>query len=130
MPHQEGGQRGAHHVAHGDIKQRNQEHERPDHAALHESQLLGHGILPGSGLGFCPRLLRQGGPVSRLYHRVDNIPEGDGPLVIFGHHGVGQQVDRGGFYPLQLIDHLLHMSGTGGAGHTCNVELLFCHFFT
>ncbi len=76
VPHQKGGQRRAHHVAHGDIEQRNQEHKGPDHPVLHPRQLLGHNVLCGGRLGLCACLLRQGCPVSGLYYRLDNILSG------------------------------------------------------
>ena len=80
-------------------------------------------------LPYCCRPLRQGSAISGLYYRCYNILWGYNFLVVLRRHGVGQQIHRGGFHPLQLVHRLLHVGGTGGACHPRDVKFLLCHRF-
>ena len=114
----------AHHVAHGDVEQGDEEGEGPDHPMLHLGQLAGHHVLlPDGGRGG-PRRLGQGGPVAGVLHRRDNGLRGGGVLVVCHLHGVGQEAHVHLRHPIQPAHRLLHVGGAGGAGHAGHVESL------
>ena len=122
---EEGGQGPAHHVAHGDIEQGRQEHQRGEEAALHAGGLLRHDVS-GPGYGGRGRLARrsgEGGAVARLLHGVDDLV-GGGLVGIFHQHGVAQQVDVAGLHAGHAVHGLLHMGGAGCAGHACYIKFL------
>ena len=123
---EEAGEGSAQHVAHGDVEKRDQEHKGPDEAVLHGGQLGLHlGLRPlRLDLDRFPGLLRQGSPVARVDHRLDDAVGGEGALVVVHRHGVGHQADLRLADGIQLVDGLLYMRRARRAGHAGDVEFL------
>ena len=116
-------------MAHGDVEQGDQKDEGPDQPVLHGGELLLHpGLGPGSG-GLDGGCLGQGGSIARVDNGVDDAAGGEDVLVVLDVHGIGHQADLGFLDTIQPADCLLHMSGAGGAGHACDIELLL-HYIT
>ena len=114
----------AHHMAHGDIEQGNQENEGPHQPVFHPGQLLGHDVLLGCCLGL-RRFLGEGGAVAGGRDRADDLVRRHRPLVVCDLHVVGQQVDIHSGHAGGFADGLFHMGRAGRTGHTCNVKGLF-----
>ena len=124
-PQQEGGEGRSQHVAHGDVKEGDEKHQGPEKAVLHGGQLLLQSAA-GRGRGLRAALsLGQGGAVTRLDHRLDDVLGGEGGLVVDHRHGVGHETDLGGGDALQFVDCLLHVGRAGGTGHARDRKFLF-----
>ena len=124
-PGQEPRQRRAHHVAHGDIEEGDEEDEGPDQPVLHLGQLLGHDVLlwlrrPGRG-----RFPGQGRAVADGLHGADDALRRDRALVIGDLHVVCQQVDADVGHAGGLAHGLFHMGRAGRAGHPRDLKGLF-----
>ena len=120
---EKGGQRPAHHVAHGDIEERHQENERGQKPPLHTGGLFLHPI-DLLRLGRHSFDCREGGSVARLLHRVDDLPGVGDTLVVVHHHGVAQQIHIDPVHAGHFAHGLFHMSRTRRAGHALYIELL------
>ena len=114
----------AHHVAHGQVEQGNEEDEGGDEPGLHALQLILHGVGSGDGGGVLPRRGGQGCAVACLLHRGDDGLRRDG-IVAVHCHGAAQQVHVHVLHSRQLPHGLVHMSGARRAGHTGNGKFLF-----
>ena len=128
-PVEEMGDGPAHHVAHGQVKQGDEEHKGPDQPGLHVLQIILHGVRGGLGPGLFPRRRGQGRPIPRLFHRGHDLVRGEGPVPVH-RHGPAQQVHIDLAHPVQLPHRLVHVGGAGGAGHAGDVEFLLHLAFT
>ena len=124
MPGQEGGDRHAQHMPHGQVEQGQQEHHGPHEAALHPRQLLLQDVVGAALLRLGPGPGGERGPIARGLHRLDDVVGGQDALVKIRRHGVGHQAHVGGADALQLAHRLLHMGRAGGTAHARNIEFL------
>ncbi len=122
---QDRGQGCAHHMPHGDIKQRNKETERRNQPLFHGMHFLRRDIARGFAGGVCLFCALWECAVAAAFYGVDNVVRFQDGFIVFYGHGILEKVDVNCGDALQLADAFFHMRGTGGAGHACNVEFLF-----
>ena len=119
MAGKEGGQRQAHHVAHGDIKEDQQKaHTDPQAGALAAGGPR-RGLGGGAGRG-----ARWTGAVAGRGHGPADLCFGELAIVIFYQHAVLHQINSDGRDPRQCRDRPLHMGAAGGTAHAGHIKAL------
>ena len=103
-------QRPAHHVSHGNIKQRDCKDKGPDHPALHRFIFFFGGVYRRScGLAaFSPFCILQRGAIAGFFDSADDDAAVKRRVVVVDDHAVFQQVDRAVVDAGQLRHAFLH----------------------
>ena len=120
MAGKERGQRQAHHVAHRNIKENQQQPDADPQTAAFAAGLPRRGFRGGAASG-----ARWAGAVAGRGHSPADFRLGKLMLIIFDQHTILHQIDGNRGNPCQRRDRPLHVGTAGGAAHAGDIKTLF-----